>query len=278
MKVGWVADYFIEECGGGAEIEDDNVIKEGLKRGHKIIKVRPKDKLSKKVDFYVFANIDKFNIGELLAYGAFIPYVNYEHDLRMPRKSIYPEFAGNAIVNIYHSPLHRDRIFELSGRNYKHFLLPMSLSSKFKDLGLSRKKEPVALFVGVLCKMRGYYNMVEWLEEHPLWQIDWYGGSTLSPLVQVHPRINEMGYIEHDKIVYLYNQYRNLIFLPVEIQACSRVVAESFICKVPNIISNGKDGFTSYGWTQDNYDEVKNILLNGAKIWWDVVEKEVKEW
>lgn len=89
-----------------------------------------------------------------------------------------------------------------------------------------------------------------------------------------HPRMKEMESIEHEDMPKIYNQFQTLIFLPAFQQACSRVIAEAYLCKVPNIITNGKDGFTSYGWTMNDYDKVRERLTNAHNILWDKMEEE----
>jgi len=51
------------------------------------------------------------------------------------------------------------------------------------------------------------------------------------------------------------------------------VVAEAYLCKVPKVFTNGKDGFSSYKWKMSDYDVVRERLINGHKLWWDKVEE-----
>lgn len=104
---------------------------------------------------------------------------------------------------------------------------------------------------------------------HPVW----CGNSGFE---KHHPKMREMGYASYENMAQIYNQFRTLIFLPKFPQACCRIIAEAFLCRVPNVITNGNDGFTSYGWTANDYDKVREILVNGQKTLWDRMEEEFK--
>lgn len=267
MKIGWIADNFYPDVKRGAEIEDSILIQEGLRRGHEIIKM---GKLNKNVDGFIVANfLDNINIGELFAYLSRKPYIKIEHDLRGPVIPFYKTLASEALLVVYHSPIQQSLI-EQYGVIYKCFLHPMCLLSKLRDLGFKRLPPTDVLYVGDYAKEKGYKEMVEWLEQHPECVIWHYG----SGFPKRHPKMKEMGEIKHSNMVYIYNRFQTLIFLPAFQQACSRVIAEAYLCKVPNIITNGKDGFTSYGWTVNDYDKVRERLINGHKILWDKMEEE----
>lgn len=63
------------------------------------------------------------------------------------------------------------------------------------------------------------------------------------------------------------------VILGATVHNCSRVIAEAYLCKMSNIITNGKDGFTSYGWTVKDYKKVREILVNGHIHFWDKLEE-----
>lgn len=267
MKIGWVADNFYPDIKRGAEIEDYILIQEGLRREYEIVKM---GKLSKNVDGFIVANfLDNINIGELFAYLSRKPYIKIEHDLRGPMIPFYKMLASEALLVVYHSPI-QQRLIEQHGVVYKCFLHPMCIPAEFKDLGLERKPETEVLYVGDYAKEKGYQEMVEWLEQHPDYTIWHYG----SGFPKHHPRMKEMEFIEQEDMPKIYNQFQTLIFLPAFQQACSRVIAEAYLCKVPHVITNGKDGFTSYGWTMNDYDGVRERLINGHRLLWDKIEEE----
>lgn len=271
MKIAWIADNFYPDVQRGAEIEDNILIEEGIRRGHEIVKMGWNfSKLHTKVDLFIVANfIDTYNYGELLGYLSQRPYVNVEHDLRAPQYAFYKMFATDAIINVYHSPLQRQLIERFAG-TFNHFLHPMCLPDTFTNKGLKRKPPTDVLFVGDYSWEKGYKELVEWLEENPDYTIYHYGGG----FPKTHERMVEVGYVGQEAMPAVYNQFSTLIFLPHYPQACSRVIAEAYLCKVPNVITNGNDGFTSYGWTLDQYDEVREQLINGHKNFWNKLEKE----
>lgn len=273
--IGFIADNFFPSVQRGAELEDKILIEEAERRGHNITRI---SKLTKQVnqqtDLYVLANfVDTFNIGELLGYLSRKPYIHIEHDLRAPHCPWYYMVAQDALINVYHSPLQEQLIKQLSGE-YKHFLHPMCIPDSFRDLGLPRQPETEVLYVGDYSWEKGYKEMVEWLEqpENTDKKIHHYGlGFPMK-----HERMVEHGSLPQEKMPELYNRYYSLIFLPHYPQACSRILAEAYLCKVPNIITNDKDGFSSYGWTMDDYDSVRFKLTNGHKLFWNKIEEVIE--
>lgn len=266
MRIGFVADNFFPHVQRGAEIEDKILIGEGERRGHEIIKM---GELHNNVDLYIVANcVDTFNIGYLLAYLSQKQYINIEHDLRAPQFTWYKMFASEALINVYHSPLQQQYITKFAGE-FKHFLHPMCLPPEFKDLKLKRKPKNQALFVGDYSQEKGYRELVEWLKQNPKYTLWHYGGG----FDMKHPKMKEMGIQRPEEMVRIYNSFQTLVFLPHYPQACSRVMAEAFLCKVPNIITNGKDGFSSYGFKMENYEKVRELLVNGHERWWDKIEE-----
>ena len=271
MEIGWIADNFYPEVKRGAEIEDKMLIEEGERRGHKIVRM---GKLSKDVDLFIVANrVDKFNIGELLSYLSRKPYVNLEHDLRSPQYPYYRMFATESILNVFHSPLHVEMVQKLVDK-LEYFLHPMVLTPDFQDLGWQRLPDNEVLYVGDYAKEKGYSNIENWLNNHPDCKI-WHVGEGFE---KHHPRMIELNPTSQRIMPYIYNTFNSLIFLPQYIQACSRIIAEAYLCKVQNIIHNGKDGFTSYGFGPENYESARNMLVEGGKKFWGMVELKFKEY
>lgn len=271
MKIGYLADHFYPHIERGAELETKLIIEEGRRRGHEIVECE--GKYVKDVDVYIVGNIcDNFNIGELLAYLSKKPYIHVEHDLRSPSFPWYRMFAGEALLNVFRSPLHVSLIEKHSGK-YKYFLHPNCMPKGFRDLGLERKPETEILYVGDYAMEKGYKEMVGWLNQYPDYTIWHYGGG----FPKKHPRMKEMGQRKYGDMPKIYNQFQTLVFLPNYPQACCRIIAEAYLCKVPHIITNNLDGFSSYGWTLADYDRVRERLVNAPEILWDKFEQTFAE-
>lgn len=273
-SIGWIADNFYPQIQRGAELEDNILINEAQKRGYKVIKINKlSGKIDRKINYYVVANcIDTFNGGELLGYLSRKPYIHIEHDLRAPQCPWYPMLAENALINIYHSPLQETIIKEVSG-NYKSWLHPMCLSKKFKDLHHKRYLENKVLYVGDYSMEKGYREMREWIESRNSdCFIYHYGGG----FAKKHDRMWDIGNVPQENMPQIYNRFSSMIFLPRMPQACSRVMGEAYLCKIPNIITNNNNGFTSYGWTEKDYESVRERLTNGQKFFWDEMETYIK--
>jgi hypothetical protein len=251
-------------------LETKLIIEEGRRRGHEIIECE--GKFVKDVDAYIVGNCcDNFNIGELLSYLSQKPYIHVEHDLRASCYPWYKMLAGDALLNVFRSPLHVSLIEKHSGK-YKYFLHPNCMPKEFRDMKLKRKPETEILYVGDYAKEKGYKEMVDWLEQHPDHTIWHYGAG----FPMKHPKMREMKQQKYEDMPKIYNQFQTLIFLPSYPQACCRIIAEAYLCKVPHIITNNLDGFSSYGWTLADYDKVRERLTNAHIILWDKMEEEFK--
>jgi len=248
------------------------LIEEDRRRGHII--VQGEGEIPKGVDLYVVGNfVDNFNVGYLLSFLANKEYINMEHDLRAPHRPYYKMFSDQAIINIFRSPLHANIIEKLNGK-IKHFLHPNCMPPMFCDGKLKRKPPNQLLFVGDYNWEKGYQEMVDWLSEHSDDVIWHYGGG----FKKIHPQMKEMGFVPYEQMPQLYNTFSSLIFLPHYPEACCRVMGEAYLCKVPNVITNDLNGFSSYGWTLDDYDEVRIKLINAGEIWWERVEGYLDEY
>ena len=269
MKITWVADNFYPSVQRGAELEDYYLICEAQRRGHEVERVGNIKTASKDMDLIVLANfVDTFNIGELTAYLSKAHYVHIEHDLRAPQFPYYKYIANDAIFNVYHSPYQEEYIKKFAGE-FKHIMHPMCLPEDFKNMGLQRFSESEVLFVGDYSWEKGYKEMAEWLDlqfEKTIWH---YGGG----FPNVHPKMKEMGWNSAEQMPRVYNTFSSMIFLPKYPQACSRTMAEAYLCGITNIIGNGKDGFSSWEFDKERYDVVRDILVNSKRRFWDIVEK-----
>lgn len=275
MKIGWIADNFYPIIKRGAEIHDKLLIDEGIKRGHVIVKMGDQmERLSKNVDLFIVSNfVDKFSVGEIFAVLANKPYINLLHDIRAPQFGWYKAFATEALVNVYLSPLQLEFIEHVNGKfDHKIYVHPTAMSPVFKDYGWKRLPPNEILYVGDYAKEKGYQMLVDWInaeEDSRIWHV---GGG----FDKHHPKMVEMGLISQERMPSIYNTFSSLIFLPQYIQVCSRVTAEAFLCKIPNIITNEKDGFMSWNFNMKDYDKAREILIHGHEKFWDMVEKECK--
>lgn len=271
MKIGWIADNFYPDIKRGAEVHDKLLIDEGEKRGHTITKMGfGREKLGKNVDMFIVSNfVDKFSIGEIFSCLAGKRYISLLHDLRAPQFGWYKAFASQALINVYLSPMQRQVIEDLNGKfEHKIYMHPTALPEIYKDYGWKRLPENEMLYAGDYCVEKGYQTLVDYvsgLEDCRIWH---FGGG----FDKRHPKMMEMGFISQERMPSIYNTFSSLIFLPQYYQVCSRVVGEAFLCKIPNIITNGKDGFTSWDFKMEDYNKVRELLIHGHEKFWDMVE------
>jgi len=113
MKTLWIADFNIKTNPGGSQRTDEEVIQEGLQRGHRIVRFNLDDSdelLADKYDLVVSGNLEHIAARRpnVFSYLIQAPYhVRYEHDAnsylsQTDRKALFGSTRINCFLSKYH--------------------------------------------------------------------------------------------------------------------------------------------------------------------------------
>lgn len=286
MKIFWLQDYNIFSFQGGAEMNDKEHFKEGIKRGHDLDLLNSQQTFTRP-DLLIISNCTQFDNKRLADMCAQTPHVFFMHDyifckhrLFFPmaekcntcvaRKYWLSLFSTSKLI-VYLSPLHKmihEEYFpEL--KDVKSVIVPSALVTKnFTD----RKfviRSPHYLSVHGLLGFKGRDNLIKYMKDHPYEEFH-----------VVHPDKNDSGLpsnckllepVRYESMPELYQRYEYYIELPDTPQPFNRTVCEAKLsgCKV---VTNGLMGAASFDWFSDRKLLIEN-LDNATKLFWDSIER-----
>lgn len=266
MKIGWLANSF--DPIGGAEMTDATMIREGEKK-HTIIKITPKNNIPK-ADLYIFSNISKFKEEKILEAIAWkapykTPHINYFHDYEMALMEAHPEIIGNAELNIFLSPLHKDTMMKYVNCVIpKNLCIPSPVSPKqFYDMKQQRNEH---LYAGHCLPHKGTVALEKWLEEDKERTLYHYGNGKIN-----HPRAMNYKTEPYKKMNELYNTFKHFVFFPQWNEPFGRTVAEAYLTGCKMNVDVNKIGFYSYDWDYSNKKQIAKYLENAPKMFWMAV-------
>jgi len=260
MRIAWLANTFSAK--GGAELTDETMINEGEKN-HQIIKVSSRDKIPE-ADLYILSNVSKFSTDQLYdAYGNDHNFITYFHDYEIALRPEHPQIIGNAKLNIFLSPLHRDTMMK-----YVNCTIPRSLcipspvkSELFHDL--KNKKRAGYLYVGHCLPHKGTVALEQWLKEDDKRILNHFGNGTIN-----HERAINDKPMPNIFMNDIYNKFSTFVFFPMWDEPFGRTVAEAYLCGCKMEVNTTKIGFFSYDW---NYSDKKAVAKHmdeaPAKFW-----------
>jgi len=267
IRVGWVADHFYPEHLGGAEITDYLMMKAGEERGYEIVRL-DKGKVSDyrnlaKLDFLIVSNVHSFSkeqIENILRKR----YVLYLHDCVIDPHT--PILLKHASLVIFLSPLHR-RFFE------ERFIVPRRVLVCPPPIEVGQydasEKEDFAVYVGLIVKHKGIFNVLDYARRNPSLKIVLVGRS-LVPNLSLPRNVEYLGQLERGELLKLLSRAKYFIHLPEWVEAFGRAVAEAYLCGC-QLIVNERVGFLSYPWNYDDREEVKRELSKSRDVFWNAV-------
>lgn len=292
MKVAFYQDLNIFAVGGGAQLSDQSVFMEGIKRGHDVKLVLPETFNAidtSKFDLAIISNAVRFSREQLQKITQ-IPYVMYIHDyfplcryrLFFPavdrcKKCVNKEFATDLLtrsaLNIFLSPAHKNLWAKIIPEVKQHpsYLHPSPIDVEmFKPLDVPRKVNSV-IGVNVLLPFKGSANIIDYAEKHPEMSFTFVGG--MEGNIQLPPNCKFIGPMPYEKLPELYSQSEYCIHLPSSVDPFCRVVAEAYLSG-SKLIVNKNVGATSYKWFKSR-EQVKKHVSESPKRFWREIEKVI---
>jgi len=281
MRIIWLADFTLKTRPGGAQITNQTMIDYGRKkRKLEIVEVDFEEFKTfkfQKDDVAIINNIAKINqtsLKKLILTIKNIPYIRYLHDYDWVyndmRDATIREVFDNAKGVVFLSPLHKDSVFDRKFIPKNFVIIPSPIDTKvYKNLGNPRIKNSV-IYAGEINTHKGINHLYNYALFHPEKTIDIYGWIAHPELTNLPPKnVHFKDKQSSKKMVDVYNQYEETIHLPIWREPFGRSLAEAVLCGCKPI-TNGKTGFDSYKWTEQ---EMIEELNNSPKNFWDYVKE-----
>jgi len=287
MRICWITDNKLGDSRfGGAEITNDYMIKEGIKRGHFIEIISPRDcnkmcVFSAKYDLFILNNIFDFNyfLFDLIKGTS---YMFYHHDYNFcvyrnadcekykcnmcENSKAYMEYSSlfqKAKLNIFLSPLHQ-KLTENKIPGLTSMVIPVPLDLKlFKDYGKARKHDYI--YFGNIYLGKGILETI-----HKYKNVHFYGRVWDKKLIK---EIESMGHkylgsVKYEDMPKILNKYKYFIRGTVLKESFGRSTIEAKACGC-EVLSNTIIGVDSFDLTDK---ELLNQCGTAPKTFWDKVE------
>jgi len=302
MRIAWLQDFNIWEIVGGAEQNDREMFKEGIRRGYDIEIITPKTfRGLENYDFAIISNCVSFNPQQLNTIK--IPYVIFCHDyyfcrwrLHYPMQDkcktcIYlPRWKNlflNSKLNIFLSPLHfKSTLFvmpELEKIPHAEIISAVN-TERFKPIkpieGV-RPKEKTVLGINCLYPFKGRDNVLSYINEHPELTFDIVGQKPED--IQLPENVNYLGYIPNEKLPMIMAEHEYLIHLPSTPQPCERIIIEFLLCNPAGklIVNKEMIGVFSYPWIfkengKIDREKLREEVKKAPSNFWKNIEEVIK--
>ena len=176
------------------------------------------------------------------------------------------DLYGNALLNVFVSPLHRQVVQGLLGEEIVgayYECKPLIDRSMFYDRRLERDIDN--LFVGVLSEAKGLENMKARFPDGNVVLVGPRAQSTSSSFG------HQVGPVPYEEVPLWMNRAKNLVFLPRWPEPQGRVVFEAALCGC-NLILNENVGAVSFDFPPADID----AWCHAATEFWAEVEKHVR--
>lgn len=301
MRVGFVSAFpvFAALGGGGAEMSDYAMIREGFKRDHQIQQVLNLEAMAMGgFDCLILANY-RTNRGEpvwsmpLLIEGVQkTPTIIYNHDIPMCHHQLwYPAaercktcpngdrtraLLESAVLNVFLSPLHVRRLAETQPwiDDLARFLTPSPIDVKFYRDRNSLRVPGTVLGINSLTPLKGGPKVLEYVKEHPELQFAFVGESAY-PQAGLPKNATWLGPRPPAQMPDLFSQHDIFLHLPPSLDPFSRSITEARLCGIKKFVRNDNIGACSYNEWRLNDQTFRDWIAGAPRRFWEAVEQAV---
>jgi len=298
VKIVWITDFdCIAGIGGGAELSDRAVIKEGFKRGYDIEVITPNSptrEMAYTADVAVISNASLFPLPFLAQLLDRLLVVNYIHDYfpLCAYRLYYPElpkckttcrtrkfaedFISKAALNVFLSPMH----YQLWKRaisqvdDVPHYLHPSPIDTEmFKLMPVVERLPGSVLGVNVLLGFKGKLNVLKYVLDHPGLMFTFCGSKDDD--VKLPSNATWIDVVPYIEMPGMYAQAERVIHLPSSVEPFGRIAAEAKLCGT-GFIGNKLVGALSYNeYHKMTRNEYAAWIAGAPRRFWNKVKKEV---
>jgi len=241
MKIGWLHDYRLEECLGGAELTNERIIQHAPDWAD-IVRCYPGEMYD--ADAYILNNLTFFSPRELgQATGK--PYIHFLHDLwhvrqawqRGRRRQITEQADALVCLSELHVAAYRE---ETGFEHDSLYVIPSAIDpAPFTE---HRRQPYNALYIGALRRYKGLDDVVAWAAKNG--RVDVYGRGPYQPQGE---NVVYKGEIPYERVPVVMGQYRRLVFFPQWAEPFGRTVAEAAMSGC-EIVGNSNIGALTWGF------------------------------
>lgn len=242
MKVLFISDFGLKHNSGGAQVSNDEIIKQGEKMGHEIIlhnfDSSPVDFLQS-FDVVVSSNLEAINqtSPEKINYiNNHDFHVRLEHDsCSYLTKSAREELFRSSKINFFLSEFHLSFFIEFYGNIFDNVeFLPDPIDSSIFKIDKNKDKIYDIVYCGFLHPLKGFNNLVEYAKNNSDRKFDIFGWSE-NGIEQNFKNINNIrfhGKVKQKEMASIYQSSVGVFHYPLVNEPFCRMIGESIMCGI----------------------------------------------
>lgn len=289
MKVLFVSDFSLKQNSGGAQISNDIMIKEGLKRGHEIESFNfdssPISLLSN-YDVIISSNLEHiskshqshFVFEKILEHPL---HVRYEHDscMYLPndfRKKLFE----SSKINFFLSDFHVKFFKEFYGDYFNNVEIVYDPIDTKNFYNKKQQRDKDILYCGLIHPLKGIENLISFANRNPDRDISIYGWSedkSIQEKLNSIPNINIYEKVSYENISDIYNSHKYIYHNPIVNEPFCRMVAEAMLCGLDFIGDKLKVG-SAQEFTNKGLEEFSNQCKKSPELFWTKIENKWQQY
>jgi len=282
-RVLFVSDFDLDTAPGGAQISNAAIVKKGRELGYEIVEHFYNSSITDFLSHYdllissnmasISSSVDKINF--ILKHKN---HVRLEHDscqylTDQGRKLIF----GSSKINFFLSDFHLNFFKELYGDIFGNteIVYDQIDTEVFKKSNLEKIYDVV--YCGYLHPDKGFQNLLEFAETNPNRKIDVFGmidkTINIKSLDSLHNITFHDQWLDKGQVAKVFQQSKAVFHSPIVNEPFCRMIAESILCGVEEIIGFPNKIGSFLEFEKVGYDEFSNCCENAASEFWEKVEK-----
>jgi len=280
MKILFVSDFSLAHNAGGAQVSNDLIIKEGIKRGHKITEFNfdtSSIKLIERYDLVINSNLEFIYTKRPYIFHWIMQQpktIRFEHDSCQyfhpeDRKKIF----GKSKINLFLSEHHLEYFKRDYGNHFHNAAIVLDPIDT--DVFYSTKEERTidTLYCGFIHTLKGYINLINYARKNPEEKIEVYGWGDEIAIKKLNAETNIefKGKVSHEEIPNLFRKTKKVFHSPIVEEPFCRMVAEAILCGCEIVGNLEKIG----SWLEHKRlgaEEFKNRCQFATEEFWKKIE------
>jgi len=282
LKIILISDFNSKQSPGGAQVSNDLIIKEGSRRGHDIrlhnYDSSPVNFLSS-YDIVISSNLEVIYQSGKNIFDFIISHPNHvrlEHDSCLylsinDRVKLFESSKLNFFLSQYHLDFFTSMYGDIFGETK---IVSDPIDTDLFSKNKSAEKRYDVIYCGLIHELKGINKLLEFSNKNPDRQIDVFGwgGANIKSIFENYTNINFNGKIKHSEMPKVFQSCRSVFHSPIVNEPFCRMVGESILCGVENIIGS-PDKIGSYlEYKRLGFDQFRDNCANALTNFWEPLE------
>tara|TARA_R110001592_G_scaffold115220_7_gene315577 strand:+ start:980 stop:1834 length:855 start_codon:yes stop_codon:yes gene_type:complete len=284
MKILFVSDFSLKHNGGGAQVSNDAIIKQGERLGHKITLHNfdsPYTDFLSSYDLIISSNLEVTNNKSPDKLNLIINHENHvrlEHDSCLYlNQEVRKELFGSSKINFFLSDFHISFFKSMYGDIFPNVeIIPDPIDTDVFKIE-KQKKEYDIVYCGFLHKLKGVDNLITFAQSNPKRVVDVFGWSSsdTESLFSSCENIKYHGKISHLQTADVYKKSNTIFHDPIVNEPFCRMVAEAILCGVEKFQGNDSKIGSLQEYKRLGREKFSLNCANATTMFWDKIKEKI---